>query len=335
MHADLVPPEDPKALAALSDAERDEMKTEASVLRGLKALGHEVRPLGLIDELAPLRGALKEWKPHVVWNLLEEFHGERMFDQNVVSYLELMRVPYTGCNPRGLIISRDKALSKKILFYHRMRAPRFAVFPRGRKVRRPSRLGYPLIVKSLVEEASTGISEASLVKDDAKLIERVAFIHEKIGTDAIVEQFVAGRELYASVLGNYRLQVFPTWELKVDNLRADAPLIATSTLKWNLDYQKRRGVKIVFAEDLSEQLREHVRKTAKRIYRALNLSAYARIDFRLSPEGRLYFIEANANPDIGENEEFALAARKAGIEYPRLLQRIINLGISGALPPEG
>ncbi len=257
-----------------------------------------------------------------------------MLDQNVVSYLELMRVPYTGCNPRGLIISRDKALSKKILFYHRMHAPRFAVFPRGRKVRRPSRLTFPLIVKSLVEEASTGISEASLVKDDTKLIERVAFIHDKIGTDAIVEQFVEGRELYASVLGNYRLQVLPTWELKVDNLRADAPLIATSTLKWNLDYQRRRGVKIVFAEDLSQQLHEHIRKTAKRIYRALNLSGYARIDFRLRADGRLYFIEANANPDIGANEEFALAALKVGIEYPRLLQRIINLGIRGALPDD-
>ena len=330
MHADLVPPDD---VSVMSKAEFAEIKTEHDVLQGLRAAGHEVRSLGLLDELAPLRAALKEWEPHIVFNLLEEFHGMRMFDQNVVSYLELMKVPYTGCNPRGLIISRDKALSKKILFYHRIRAPRFAVFPRGRKIKRPTKLGFPLIVKSLVEEASTGISEASLVKDDAKLIERVQFIHEKIGTDAIVEQFVEGRELYASVLGNYRLQVFPTWELKVENLRADAPLIATSTVKWDLEYQKRRGVKIVFAEDLGADIRDHIKKTAKRIYRALNLTGYARIDFRLSPQNRLYFLEANSNPDIGAAEEFALAAKKAGIEYPQLLQRLLNIGIRGSPQP--
>jgi D-alanine-D-alanine ligase len=325
MHADLVPPDD---VSGMSKEAFAAIKTEYDVCSGLTSLGHEVRKLGLYDELAPLRNALKEWEPHVVYNLLEEFHGLRMFDQNVVSYLELMKVPYSGCNPRGLVLSRDKALSKKILFYHRIRAPRFAVFPRGRKVRRPTKLGFPLIVKSLVEEASTGISEASVVKDDEKLIERVGFIHDKIGTDAIVEQFIEGRELYASVLGNYRLQVLPTWELKVEKLRSDAPLVATSTVKWNLDYQKRRGVKIVFAEDLGDDLRQHVHKTAKRIYRALNLTGYARIDFRLSPENRLYFLEANSNPDIGAAEEFALAAKKAGIDYPKLLQRILNLGIA-------
>jgi D-alanine-D-alanine ligase len=329
MHADLVPPAD---VSGLTQTELAELRTEHDVMSGLTALGHEVKALGLIDELAPLRQALSEFRPHVVWNLLEEFQGQHGFDQNVVSYLELMRVPYTGCNPRGLIISRDKALSKKILFYHRLRTPRFAVFPRGRKVRRPGKLAFPLFVKSLVEEASMGISQASLVKDDEKLIERVGFIHDKIGTDAIVEQFIAGRELYASVLGNYRLQVFPTWELKLDNPRPDAPLIATNRVKWNLDYQKLRGVKIVFAEDLAPSLREHVHITAKRIYRVLGLTGYARIDFRLSPENRLYFIEANSNPDIGEHEEFALAAAKAGIDYPRLLQRIVNLGIRDTIP---
>jgi D-alanine-D-alanine ligase len=164
-------------------------------------------------------------------------------------------------------------------------------------------------------------------------VERVEFIHGKIGTDAIVEQFIEGRELYASVLGNYRLQVLPTWELKVENLRADAPLIATSTVKWDLDYQKRRGVKIVFAEDLDEAVRQHIHKTAKRIYRALGLTGYARIDFRMNAENRLYFLEANSNPDIGASEEFALAAKKAGLEYPQLLQRIINLGIRGSTTP--
>ncbi|MGB6967707.1 MAG: D-alanine--D-alanine ligase, partial [Methyloceanibacter sp.] len=133
MHADLVPPED---IAGRPDAEVFEYKTEYDVVTGLRERGHEVEPLGLYDDLTPLRQAIQNFKPHIVFNLLEEFHGEPMLDQNVVSYLELVRVPYTGCNPRGLMIARDKALSKKILHYHRIRVPRFAVVPAGRKLRR-------------------------------------------------------------------------------------------------------------------------------------------------------------------------------------------------------
>ena len=161
MHEDLVPPDD---IAGRPDAEVSEYKTEYDVVTGLRDLGHEVQPLGLYDDLAPLRGAIQDLKPHIVFNLLEEFRGEPMLDHHVVSYLELVQAPYTGCNPRGLMIARDKALSKMILHHHRIRVPRFAVVPAGRKLtRKPARLDYPLIVKSQVAEASFGIAEASIV----------------------------------------------------------------------------------------------------------------------------------------------------------------------------
>jgi D-alanine-D-alanine ligase len=325
MHVDLVPPDD---IAGKPDAEVFEYKTEYDVMTGLRDLGHEVQPLGLYDDLTPLRQAIQNFKPHIVFNLLEEFRGETMLDQNVVSYLELVQVPYTGCNPRGLIIARDKALSKKILHYHRIRVPRFAVVPAGRKLRRkPARLEYPLIVKSQVEQASLGIAEASLVNNDEKLAERIEFMHANVGTSLILEQYVDGRELYVGIMGNSRLQVLPVWELEMRRLRSDAPRIATRRVKWNLKFQERRGVEIGPARSLPPDVERLLVKTTKRLYRLLQLSGYARADFRLDAEGRPYFLEANPNADIGYGEEFAEAAEAAGIDYEPLLDRILAIGL--------
>jgi len=325
MHEDLVPPDD---IAGKSDAEVIEYKTEYDVVTGLREHGHEVQPLGLYDDLTPLRRAIQNFKPHIVFNLLEEFHGEPMLDQNVVSYLELIRMPYTGCNPRGLMIARDKALSKMILHHHRIRIPHFAVVPAGRKLKRkPARLTYPLIVKSQIEESSFGIAEASIVHNDEKLAERIDFMHAKVGTDLILEQYVDGRELYVGVMGNTRLQVLPVWELEMRKLRSDAPRIATRQVKWNRKFQERRGIKLGPARDLPPEVERLLVKTTKRLYRLLQLSGYARVDFRLDTQGRPYFLEANPNPEIGYGEEFAEAAEAAGIGYEPLLDRLIAIGL--------
>jgi D-alanine-D-alanine ligase len=325
MHEDLVPPDD---ISGRPDAEVLEYKTEYDVVTGLRDLGHDVQPLGLYDDLTPLRGAIQDFKPHIVFNLLEEFRGEPMLDQHVVSYLELVQVPYTGCNPRGLMIARDKALSKMILLHHRIRVPRFAVVPAGRKLsRKPARLEYPLIVKSQVEDASFGIAEASIVHNDEKLAERIEFMHTKVGSNLILEQYVDGRELYVGVMGNSRLQVLPIWELEMRQLRSDAPRIATRQVKWTATLQKRRGVKLGPARDLQPEVERLLVKTTKRLYRLMQLSGYARVDFRLDAEGRPYFLEANPNPEIGYGEEFAEAAEAAGIDYEPLLDRLLAIGL--------
>ena len=171
-----------------------------------------------------------------------------MFDQNVVSYLELLRVPYTGCNPRGLTLSRDKALAKKLMAYHRIPVPDFLVVPLGRKPMLPKRLQFPLIVKSLIYESSIGISQASVVANDEQLHKRVQFIHDTIGTPAIVEQFIDGRELYVGVLGNERLQVFPVWEMSFAKMPENSWHIATERVKWSVKYQKKHGIDTAEAE---------------------------------------------------------------------------------------
>ena len=326
-HPDLAPPDD---LSALSPKDAFEIKTEIDVISTLRALGHDVHVLGVQWELRPIREAVDTLKPDIVFNLLEEFHGETTYDHNVVGFLELMKVPYTGCNPRGLMLSRGKALSKKLLHYHRIRVPDFAVFPVGRKVRRPRHLAFPLIVKSLIEHSSTGISQASVVDSDEKLAERVRFVHERIGTDAIAEQFISGRELYVSVLGNDRLRAFTPWELIAEKSAPDEPLIATAKAKHDLDYQAKKGIVIRAAQELHPAVEERLLHDSKRIYRILELTGYARIDFRLDAEDRIYFLEANPNPDIAQHEEFAEAAAFDGVAYPNLLERILRLGLRDA-----
>jgi D-alanine-D-alanine ligase len=324
MHESLVPPD---SLEGHSEEQILEWKVEFDVTHTLREMGHDVRPLGVSDDLGLVRRAIEGWKPHVTFNLLEEFHGVGLYDANVVAYLELMRQPYTGCNPRGLLLAHDKALSKKILSYHRIPTPRFMVFSVGQKVRPPKRAPYPLLVKSVSEEASLGISKDSLVRNAEQLERRVHYVHEKINTDALVEEFIEGRELYVGVIGNQRLATLPIWEMLFTNVDDDTPLIATARAKWNSRYQQKVGLVTQQAKHLPDGLDESIPRLCKRVYRALNLSGYARIDLRLRDDGRAYVLEANPNPNLAYGEDFAESAEKLGIGYEDLLQRIINQGL--------
>lgn len=323
MHEGLIPPEDTTGV----DLATAEWKTEFDVVSTLREMGHEIQTVGVLSDLAVIRKAIDEWKPHITFNLLEEFDGVAVFDQNVVAYLELLRVRYTGCNPRGLMLARDKALSKQILAYHRISVPEFAVFPIGRPVKRRKRLSFPLIVKSVSQEASLGIAQASIVDNEERLQERVAFIHKSVGTDAIAERYIEGRELYVAVLGNSRLEVFPIWELLMKGMPDEARHIATARVKWSPKYRKKYGIKSGEATGLPEEMPRRIQDLAKRVYRNLNLSGYARIDLRLDSTGKIYVLEANPNPEIAYGEDFAESAEKAGTPYEALLQRVLNLGL--------
>jgi D-alanine-D-alanine ligase len=323
VHRHLIPPATVEAGADITAAP---WRTEYDVVSTLTAMGHDVQALGVHDDLGDIRRMAAEWKPHVAFNLLEGFDDVTIFDQNVVSHLELLKLPYTGCNPRGLLLARDKSLSKKLLAYHRIAVPEFDVCRIGRPIRRPKRLTFPLIVKSLTQEASIGISQASVVDSDEKLKERVAFIHESIGTAAIVEQYVEGRELYVGIVGNQALQALPVWELFFTNMPPEAKRIATDRVKWSVKYQKKYGIDSGPA-DLPDAQRDGIQHLCKRAYRALELSGYARIDLRLDEAGNAWVLEANPNPQIARGEDFAASAEKVGITYEAMLQRILNLGM--------
>jgi D-alanine-D-alanine ligase len=321
---DLIPPD---TLDGIENKEREEWRTEYDVVSTLRGMGHEVHPVGVRSELSPIRKALEEHKPHVAFNLLEEFDGYPLFDQHVVSYLELKKQKYTGCGPRGLTLTRDKALAKKILAYHRIYVPRFAVFHANRKVQRPNRLRFPLFVKSVSDEGSAGIAQASIVRDDEKLKERVNFIHRQNETPAIAEEYIEGREIYVGVIGNERLQAFTPWELIMPKLPDGAANIATGKVKWDLEYQKKVGL-VTRPAELDEQLKKDFQQLSKRVYRILGVTGYARIDYRLTERGRIYLLEVNPNPQIAHQEDFADSAEHCGITYEALLQKIVTLGMS-------
>lgn len=323
VHETLVPPE---SLEGVREQEASEYRTEFDVISCLRASGHEVRPIGIGDSLTELRTMIQDWQPQVCFNLLEEFGGIVTYDQHVVAYLELLRQSYTGCNPRGMMLSRDKVLSKQILSYHRIPTPQFAVFRQGGAIRIPARLRYPLFVKSATEDASLGISQASIVEDAARLRERIAFIHEHTMTDALVEEYIEGRELYIGVLGNERIRTLTPWEFIFGELKAGRAAIATRKAKWDRAYQARHGITSDKALNLPPGLAERLDRFARRVYRALHMTGYARIDFRVRADGTPLVLEANANPNLEQAEDFADAALHDGIAYPQLLQRIISLG---------
>jgi D-alanine-D-alanine ligase len=225
-----------------------------------------------------------------------------------------------------MLLSRDKVLSKQLLSYHRVPTPQFMVFPRGKKPRIPKTLQYPLFVKSSTDDASLGIAHASVVADPKQLAERTQFIHEQTCSDALVEEYIEGRELYVGVLGNDRLKVLPVWEMTFGSLPENLPAIATRKVKWDRGYQKKYGISTAAAQDLPEGIISRLERLSKRIYRALHLTGYARMDFRLRADGQLYVLEANANPNISAEEDFAQSALKAQMSYADLLQRILTLG---------
>jgi D-alanine-D-alanine ligase len=312
-----------------SEKQRELRKTEFDVKEALEALGHEVWPIGVSDDLSTIRGAMDAYKPHIAFNLVEEFEGIGRFDQHVVSYLELKRQAYTGCNPRGLTLSRDKSLTKIILAYHGLAVPKFAIFPPHRKAKRPEGLTFPLFVKSLSEHGSAGISGASLVHDDEKLMARIKFINRATKSIAIVEQFIEGREIYVGVMGNERTTVLAPWELTMTALPPNAALIAGDRAKWDPKYQRQIGLKTGPAK-LAKPLANHLAALSKEIYVLLGLSGYARLDYRVTPDGNAYLLEANPNPQIARDEDFARSAKHVGLDYEELIQRLLTYGISRA-----
>jgi D-alanine-D-alanine ligase len=325
VHESVVPPAD---ISGLSEDEIDPFRMEYNVTSTLRDLGHDVRVIGMLDRLTELRETALEWQPHVVFNLLDEFSGIASYDHYVVAYLELMRQTYTGCNPRGMMVSRDKVLTKQILAAHRIATPAFHLYPYGKRFRAPRRLKFPLFVKSATEDASLSIAQASVVGDNQSLRERVEFIHDRVQTDALVEEYIDGRELYIGVLGNTRLTTLPVWEMNFGNLSNAQTRIATRKVKWDRKYQERHGIATGRAEDLEPEAQQRLQRLAKRIFRALHMSGYARLDLRMRADGTVFLLEANANPDLTYGEDFAESAHAVGIDYGRLLTRIVNLGRS-------
>jgi D-alanine-D-alanine ligase len=300
--------------------------TEHHVLGALRSLGHEVSVSGASEDIGAVVESLELKKPDLVFNLTEQFGGDRRLDKNVASLLEMTETPFTGSGPTGLMLCRDKRLCKQLLSLHKIRVPGFLSLSRDRKTRVPKSLRYPMVVKPAFEDSSEGISNASLVANEETLLERASFVHERWEQAAIAEEYIEGRELYVSILGNKRLTVLPVRECLFDANRGQGPFLMTYRVKWNDEYRKKWNITFGFA-NLESDILENIKRTCKRVYRILQIRDYGRIDLRLTAENKLVVLEANPNPDIAYGEELAEAAEKAGIRYEKLIDRIIGLAL--------
>lgn len=305
-------------------ADTENYGAENDVYRALLANGYEVRPLGLFADARVLLDDAAEFKPDVIFNLVETFNNVTHWDKNITAMIELLKVPYTGASSAALFLCNDKALCKKILRYHRVRTPRFHTYYRKQLVWLPKTLKLPCIVKPLTEEASRGISQASVVDDEAALVERVNMIHERMQMDAIAEEYVEGRELYVSVIGDQRLRVLPPREMTFGQMAEDEPRIATYKAKWDDAYRSRWGIRNHFAGEIDSTLEASINDVCRRAYRALNIRSYARFDLRVTPGGLVYIIEPNVNPNIASDDEVAESASKVGISYKVLIRTLVR-----------
>ncbi len=302
-------------------------EAEFDVARTLIGLGHSVRLLGYRDRPDELVAGLKAEPVDVVFNLAEGFRGLSSLDYTVAGVLEMLGMPYTGASAAGLMLSRDKALTKMVLAYHGLRIPHFMVCVRGKPVERPSDIRFPLIVKPLDEDASVGIAQASVVREDASLVERVAFIHDKVGTDAIVEEFIAGREVYVGVMGNDPPKSLPPIEMVFSEDTSAEARIATFKVKWSVKHRESRGIQNRVAENLSKDVMERLADVAVRAYKAAGLRDYGRIDVRLAHDDEIYIVEANPNPYLADGEDLAWAAEEAGHLYPQFIEKIAEMAL--------
>jgi D-alanine-D-alanine ligase len=315
---------DPKETFSAESLKEEDKPTEADVLQCLQRLGHDVETLAVFDNVADIVEKLKACSPDLVFNLSESFHHDRSHEPNIPALLELMKVRYTGSGPDALLLCKDKALTKKVLAYHHVRLPNFVVSHRSSPLRRLRRFKYPAFVKPLCEESSDGISKASFVRDEREAIERTRFIHQKFDSDALIEEYIEGRELYVSVLGNRRLTVFPPREIFFENVPEDVPKFATFQAKWNETYRKKWGITNGAARALPAETEKELRKLARNVYRILKIRGFGRLDVRLTPKGELFVIEANPNPSLGQDEDFSQAAGAVGMGYDALIQAILE-----------
>ncbi len=313
-----VPENDPQF-----ESPQEKTETEYHVIEALRDTGYKVSVVGAINDVGVLVEKLTEHKGDLVFNLTEEFNGDRKLDQGIAGLLELLEMPYTGSGPAALMLCRDKRLCKELLNLHKIRVPGFLSVPVGKAVRVPKNIHWPYVVKPAFEDSSEGISNASVVYDTDALTARARFVHDRWNQAAIAEEYIEGREFYVTVLGNRQLTVLPIRECAFEASEEGGPLMATYRVKWDAEFREKWKIRFGFAE-LDEKTLNDINRTCKKVYRALHLRDYGRIDLRLTPNNRIVVLEANPNPDLAYGEEVAEAAEKAGIRYNEFINHIVR-----------
>ena len=289
----------------------------------LRGAGHKVSVLGVHGDLPKLHAGLLRRKPDLVFNLMETFGDTQLGAVGLAGLLDLLGLPYTGGGPGEIYIQEDKSLTKKLLAFEGIRYPEYALFSPDADLEIGGQLRLPLFVKPLRMDASLGIDGKSLVRSTHEMMERVHDIHRRLQDAALVEEYIEGREFYVGVLGNVTPQAFPPIEMDFSGLPDDVPHVMDARAKWDEKSLQYKGTRAIVAS-LPDELRARLQKTALDAYRALRVRDYGRIDMRLTDANEIYVIEVNASCYLEQSSEFAVVARAADLDYPTLIQRIVE-----------
>ncbi|MDD5555929.1 MAG: ATP-grasp domain-containing protein [bacterium] len=293
----------------------------------LSKAGHDVALHGVHDDVKALIAAIESRQPEIVFNLCESFRGDSAMEFHIPALLEMLGARYTGSGPGAIMLALDKGLAKKVLAYHGLWSADFTVYPRGQFDIRPSKLRFPLIVKPLTEDASIGIAESSVVRNDDALAARISYVHEKIGCAALVEEYIEGRELFVGVIGNDRPTILPPMELDFSKAPDDKLKVYSFKAKFDSSYRDKWGIQSVFPEDLKKETLDRIGEITRTAYTALGLRDYGRVDLMLAPDGAVYVLEVNPNPNIAENEDLPNAAAQTGLGYAEFAEKIIKIAL--------
>jgi D-alanine-D-alanine ligase len=303
-------------------AEHDEVVDE--VAKALTEGGHKVSLIGISSDLRELLDKLDEQSPQLVFNLCERFADNDLFDMHVITVLEMLGQPFTGTGALGTALRQDKAITKKLLRFHEVPYPNFITLD-THDIEFAGRMRFPLFVKPMTGDASLGINDSSLVTEYSKLVERVDFIQTKLKLPALVEEYIEGREFYVSILGNSPGEVLPVMELDFAKLPSGYPKIYGSDAKEDESSVQYEAVNAIVATDLSSETRARIANVGREAAYALKVRDYARVDIRLTDDGRPVVLEVNANPYLESTSAFALAALQAGMGYTMLVNRIVEI----------
>ncbi|HEV2698180.1 MAG TPA: ATP-grasp domain-containing protein [Terriglobales bacterium] len=296
------------------------------IFDALGKLGHEPSYYVLDGRPQSLYG-LGKCGADLVFNLTESYAGDDTKEMNVAAYMDLLGLPYTGAGPHAHFLAQDKATAKKMFAFHDIRTPFFATAYRG-NIDHAHDVKFPLIVKPQSEDGSIGIDAAAVVTGVKELMERVEYVQNEFDSPALIEEYIEGREIYASVLGSYeKTEVLPLVELDLSKLPRGTPKIASRDVKFETDSKAYKLTKSTIAEDLDNATVQKLSETALAAYRAVKLRDYGRIDMRLTSEGEVYVIEANPNPWLSSKHEFAMAAKKSGRSYTQLIGEIVDMAL--------
>jgi D-alanine-D-alanine ligase len=310
-----------------SEGSKDYDPVVEQVRSALSRRKHEVAVLGVHQDVQKLVAAFdrgQKNRPDLVFNLLEMFGNDVCGDVSIVGVLDALSMKYTGSGPGELYLAQNKAITKKLLAFHGIRFPNFAVFGRDADLEIGGNLRLPLFVKPLRMDASIGIDAGGLVHDSKALMKRVSLIHGECQDSALAEEYIEGREFYVGILGNQRPTAFPPIEMDFSKLPDGKPHVLDAKAKFEKGTVEYEGTNAVLA-DVPSELRARLQQVSIDAYRAVGVRDYGRVDLRLTESGDIYVLEVNASCYLEQSAELSAAARAGGVEYDDLVERIVSL----------